>query len=797
MPYLPRLLAKHLIGLRQSSDVFIVEGPRAVGKSTMLKTELQGQGDYSYVELSDGAVRELAESDTEKWLHQLKSPAIIDEAQLLPGLPVALKKVVDEPSQKSHFVLSGSAAIGRTGLGGANPLTRRSQRFLMHPLTQWEMSYRTGSLVDFLFDNELVIGAHSAVSDETILERMRQGGFPGYVFPNQILTRSDLSRKVSSDIVHSLSDPIDPELDMNATRARVVFDAFLRTPGGIFNALNLAKQTGYDRRTIERYLDIFTSRLFLLHSLENAASPPRKQSYARNKIHPFDTSFSVEALERAGVDLLQRREWFGQLLESHVVNQLVASIQWANRDYRASYWRQASSTSPEVDLVILDDRNRAVAIEVKASTRLGHSDTKGIRAYAAELGESFHKGFVFYQGAEVVALDSKIWAVPIAALGDSFVFEEGQVEKNAEVSLVDLVVPQSAAAIDADAKVFVSYVRADDEAENGRIVQFVKDVANSYALLYGHELELFIDREDIRWGQSWQQQISSAIDTTTFLMSVQTPRYLRSEACRKEVLDFSASVRSSAEPRLLLPLIWIDTKGADVVADDDPVLQRLTESQYVDVSEIRMLDRQSTDYRRGVEAVAKRLRETIVARTQVGRNESGPAELVSDDSGIIELMNDVVEKQRNFESILPLFKSSFDAIGDAFAVEPIPQGVDTYAAAAVVGRLANRLEEPIKELEQSTQAIGLAWSQIDKLIGRILLKASVLPAATRQQMRESLVGLVQTLDIPGIDQMEQVSASVGAISQKLQPASRALVASVRLIKGIQDSARAWERSFRS
>ncbi|MDR1513705.1 MAG: DUF4143 domain-containing protein [Propionibacteriaceae bacterium] len=400
--------------LRQgTAPVLIVEGARAVGKTTMARRQLERDGGYHYATLADQATWRRAAADPAAWLRSLPLPSVIDEAQLLPELPLVLKEHVDQLGAGQHFVLTGSASINRKGLGGSDPLARRAQRRVMHPLTRRELAAVPGSLVDDLFEAEPVLGRTEQAADAELLDQLRTGGLPPYATRRPALTKAQLRDRVSSDLTGLLADQVVPGLDYNVPKARAALDALLCGPGGIFNASALAGRLEINKATVERYLGVF-GRLFLLQWLPNLATPPRRQDFARAKVHPFDTSFAVDALERAGVDVLAQREFFGQVLESHVVAEVVAAAGWAESAVLPYYWRRASSTSPEVDLVLLDQSGRAVAIEVKASSSVDQWDLRGIRAFGRD--RTLHRGFVFYRGDEALRLDADVWALPFSAL---------------------------------------------------------------------------------------------------------------------------------------------------------------------------------------------------------------------------------------------------------------------------------------------------------------------------------------------------------------------------------------------
>jgi len=58
---------------------------------------------------------------------------------------------------------------------------------------------------------------------------------------------------------------------------------------------------------------------------------------------------------------------------------------------------------------------------------------------------------------------------------------------------------------------FWSYVHADDEAEGGRIRRLAERIRNEYSVLTGEDLAIFVDREDIAWGDEWRRRIADAL----------------------------------------------------------------------------------------------------------------------------------------------------------------------------------------------------------------------------------------------------------------------------------------------
>ena len=72
-----------------------MEGRRAVGKSSLAR-HLTEAGTYaSYQSLTDPAAAERARRDALGWVRSLRRPAVIDEAQVVPAVSMAVKELVD------------------------------------------------------------------------------------------------------------------------------------------------------------------------------------------------------------------------------------------------------------------------------------------------------------------------------------------------------------------------------------------------------------------------------------------------------------------------------------------------------------------------------------------------------------------------------------------------------------------------------------------------------------------------------------------------------------------------------
>lgn len=189
MPHYRRRAIEATFAERASHRVAILEGRRAVGKSSLARHLVESGVYASYQSLTDPAAAGRAQEDAFRWVRSLRRPAVIDEAQMVPAVSVAVKEIVDRLPPGHHFLLTGSASVGRGTMAGTDPLAGRATRLALHPFTgletQGPSDSETPSLIDILFDADLTAaGAPSTGTDDLRTRLETGGGFPPSPFPS-------------------------------------------------------------------------------------------------------------------------------------------------------------------------------------------------------------------------------------------------------------------------------------------------------------------------------------------------------------------------------------------------------------------------------------------------------------------------------------------------------------------------------------------------------------------------------------------------------------------------------------
>jgi len=203
---------------------------------------------------------------------------------------------------------------------------------------------------------------------------------------------------------------------------------------------------------------------------------------------------------------------------------------------------------------------------------------------------------------------------------------------------------------------FLSYAHVDDEAEGGRIRRLATKIQAEYRLLTGEQLEIFVDRADIRWGQEWQARIDAALQETTFFIPVLTNSYFLSDACRKEFLDFHNWAKSLGVSQYLLALRYGPVRDLNS-ASKDAARAIAAATQFKPWEHLRLLDEESAEYRLAVNDLAlelERLTAEVAAKPAsdaLGGGEQKPEATTAGGGGAATYESDGLSdlKHRNSE----------------------------------------------------------------------------------------------------------------------------------------------------
>ncbi len=160
---------------------------------------------------------------------------------------------------------------------------------------------------------------------------------------------------------------------------------------------------------------------------------------------------------------------------------------------------------------------------------------------------------------------------------------------------------------------FMSYVRFDDEHENGRLTEFCKQLSGEVRLQTGEKFHIFQDRNDIAWGQQWKQRIDESLDGATFLIPIITPSFFKSPPCRDEFNLFLDREKRLRRNDLILPVYYVNSSvlNDETKREADPMAKVIASRQYADWRELRFEPFTSPQLRKTLAQMATQIAEAL------------------------------------------------------------------------------------------------------------------------------------------------------------------------------------------
>ncbi len=405
-----RPLAASLKAALRDTPVVCLLGPRQSGKTTLART-LEPR--HAYVTFDDEATLSYARADPTGFVAALPSRVILDEIQRVPELLRTIKLAVDRDRRPGRFVLTGSAnLLLLPGLGDS--LAGRMEVVQLQPLTAAEQARSPGRFLEALLAGRLkpsVVG-RAPSAPVALAHHVVGGGFPEAVARSEARARSWHREYLRTLLERDVKDVA--RVRDTAAVGRLLEMLAWRT-AEILNVSSLGNDLGLRRETVEHYLEV-CERLYLVRRLQPWHRNPASRLIKSPKVHLVDSGLAATLTGITAADWSAQRGRFGHLLESFVVQQLMAQAGWTDPELR--FWHYRDRDQVEVDIVITRGR-QTWGVEVKAAVTTTPADGNALRRLAAQCGSDYQGGVLFYAGTSAFALaGGRDLAVPLSRLWD-------------------------------------------------------------------------------------------------------------------------------------------------------------------------------------------------------------------------------------------------------------------------------------------------------------------------------------------------------------------------------------------
>ncbi len=394
-------------------SVIVLEGPRAVGKSTLLHELAATQG-RDVIDLDDLATREAARADPALFVRG-EAPVLIDEFQHVPEILDAVKAELNRDGRPGRFVLTGSTRY-TTLPATAQALTGRAHRIEVLPLSQGEVGGIRETFARTLMDDpRSLVGHATGIGRDQYVSRIVAGGYP-----------PALRRSTPEDRARWFDDYIEliierDVMDLTRIRQRRQLPLLLRQLAGqtgqMLNVAKTASTIGMEKSTAENYTKLLEA-VFLVQRLPAWGTTLSSRVAVVPKIHIVDSGLAARLLHlterKLGVASASALTEFGHLLETFVVGEVSKQLDWLEASVQRGHWR--THEGEEVDLVLEREDGKVAALEVKAASRVMGSDLHSLAKLSRKLGSQFLGGVVLYTGTRAYSYENDLHVVPVDRL---------------------------------------------------------------------------------------------------------------------------------------------------------------------------------------------------------------------------------------------------------------------------------------------------------------------------------------------------------------------------------------------
>ena len=341
-----------------------IVGSRQAGKTTLAKMIRKGiSKKVIYLDLElPSDLNKL--HDPELYLAQFTdSLVIIDEIQRLPSLFPLIRALVDKKRIGGRFLILGSASP---------ELIKRSSESLAGRIIYHELSPFT---------------IHET-GHKNIQQLWLRGGYP----LSYLAGSAEDSFQWRESFIKTYLEMDIPQLGIRvpSTQLRRFWTMVAHSHGHLWNASQIAGSLGVSAPTVRSYLDIL-EETFVVRRLQPYYVNVKKRLIKSPKAYIRDSGILHSLLRIEDLDDLMGNPAVGRSWEGFVIEQIIGLLPegW-------SYFFYRTGAGAEIDLLLVDKKNRPIAVEVKYS-----ASPKAERGFWNALEDlSCRKAFIVYPGEE-------------------------------------------------------------------------------------------------------------------------------------------------------------------------------------------------------------------------------------------------------------------------------------------------------------------------------------------------------------------------------------------------------------
>lgn len=340
-----RSLTKQILQFNNEAEVFLLKGVNQSGKTVQLKS--LASPDRKYADLTEPALRSMANEEPVLFLQRYAPPVLIDNIQYAPELVPVIKDYALKHGKPGDFWLIAPKEDAETITAIMQELGDKFSCLELCGLSSAELDGREST--PFIPDMQLLAErmqspvSHSVVE---IYERIWRGSKPAMY--NEGADWQAFYAKLVQDI---LQRDIRKFVQLND---EMKFYRFLCAAASqtakLLNYAVMAKETGISIPTAKQWLGIL-ERMGLVYLLQPAAFSGVKYVVKTPKLYFTDTGLAAYLLRWNTADALELGAMSAEFFETWVIGEVYKSF--ANSGQKAPLYYYRNFNGKEVELLIL------------------------------------------------------------------------------------------------------------------------------------------------------------------------------------------------------------------------------------------------------------------------------------------------------------------------------------------------------------------------------------------------------------------------------------------------------------
>lgn len=343
---------------RTYKQAIILLGARQVGKTTLLKRIFP---DATYLLVDNEQTKRTLETydiHTYKQIIGRNKQVIIDELHLLSD-PGRVVKIIYDQIPYIQLIVTGSSALHIKNKSSES-MAGRKLEYHLFPLTFSEYLVQKGisAHMDYTILNNIMSNKQIEVKifspGDLLNHVLIYGLYPEVIHLAE--PRQYLLELADSSI---FKDIIELNLIENRSKAKELLKLLAYQIGSLINYSEIGSRLSIDRRTVEKYIDVF-EQSYILFRIYPYSKNKRDEIGKTPKIYFHDLGLRNALIENFDTSL--HRSDMGAMFENFIMSELQKIISYQELDYKLNYWRLKSGS--EVDIVLNNERE-IFGIEVK------------------------------------------------------------------------------------------------------------------------------------------------------------------------------------------------------------------------------------------------------------------------------------------------------------------------------------------------------------------------------------------------------------------------------------------------